>query len=209
MIRVLLVAPYASGRAGLHALLGGAADCEVVGQASGPADLEWLLPDLRPDVVLLDALPGDGARVIALLADSGAGLVLLGEGSDAGLPLVRSGLSGWAWLGKDADAGEIVGAVRAVAAGLAALDPSLVPLLAPGPSLTRADAAPPDETLTAREREVLQLMARGLPNKQIATRLTISPHTVKFHVAAILAKLDAASRTEAVTLGARRGWVLL
>ena len=67
----------------------------------------------------------------------------------------------------------------------------------------------PDETLTTREREVLALMARGLPNKQIAARLSISLHTVKFHVASVLAKLGASSRTEAVTLGARRGAVSL
>lgn len=67
----------------------------------------------------------------------------------------------------------------------------------------------PAETLTAREREVLQLMAQGMPNKQIAGRLNISPHTAKFHVASILAKLGAVSRAEAVTRGARRGDLLL
>ena len=68
---------------------------------------------------------------------------------------------------------------------------------------------PAGETLTVRETEVLQLVAQGLPNKIIASRLGISLHTVKFHVAAILAKLNASSRTEAVTLGARRGYVVL
>jgi DNA-binding CsgD family transcriptional regulator len=65
------------------------------------------------------------------------------------------------------------------------------------------------DTLTVREREVLQLMAEGLPNKLIAARLSISQHTVKFHVASILAKLGAASRTEAVALGARLGYLVL
>ena len=76
----------------------------------------------------------------------------------------------------------------------------------------RSAAAPLAEQfpeLSAREREVLQLMAQGLPNKIIAARLSISLHTVKFHVASILAKLGAGSRTEAVTLGARRGYVIL
>jgi DNA-binding NarL/FixJ family response regulator len=65
------------------------------------------------------------------------------------------------------------------------------------------------EALSGREREVLQLIAEGLPNKQIALRLGISPHTAKFHVAGVLQKLGAASRTEAVSTGLRRGWVSL
>jgi len=96
--------------------------------------------------------------------------------------------------------------------GLAVLDAGLVSVLtaanAPPDRSPPADDAP-GVTLTARETEVLQLMARGLPNKIIAARLGISLHTAKFHVAAILAKLNASSRTEAVTLGARRGLVAL
>jgi len=76
------------------------------------------------------------------------------------------------------------------------------------PSTEHASAAS-TEALTARERDVLQLVAEGLQNRQIAARLYLSPHTVKFHVASILAKLGAASRTEAVTLAARRGELIL
>src|SRR5260370_19153247 len=127
--------------------------------------------------------------------------------------LARCSLRGWAYLLKEGDAVEITGAVRGAAAGLVVLARSLAPLLAAAaprvPDGPLADAPLSGEGLTAREREVLQLMARGLPNKQIASRLTISQHTVKFHVASILAKLGATSRTEAVTLGARRGHVIL
>ena len=207
MIRVFLVAPYASVRAGLHALLA-AADCATIGQASGSGDLARLLPDLRPGVVLLDASPGEVGRVVEALRGLDIGLAVLDERPEDGLPLAQSGLTAWAWLRKDAEAAEIAGAVRAVAAGLVVMDAGLVPLLANTASPVR-EAAPPDETPTTREREVLQLMAQGLPNKQIAARLGISLHTAKFHVAAILAKLGATSRTEAVTLGVRRGWVLL
>ena len=77
------------------------------------------------------------------------------------------------------------------------------------PRMASEIAAVNDEPLTAREREVLQLVAEGIPNKQIAQRLRISEHTVKFHVSAIMAKLNAASRTEAVTTAARRGLLLL
>ena len=207
--RVVLVAAYASVRAGLRSLLDTAAGraasgMEVVGQASGSAELETLLPALRPAVALVDDAPDDRARVLTLSADAGAGIVLLAE--DAGPLSVLNALPAWALLSKDADGAEVSAAVQAVAAGLIVLDRAFLPAL-PLPVTARVPV--PGETLTAREREVLQLMASGLPNKQIAARLGISAHTVKFHVASVLAKLGAASRTEAVTLGARRGDVLL
>jgi DNA-binding NarL/FixJ family response regulator len=208
MIRVLAIAAYASVRAGLVSLLTGAADIEVVAEGSGSADAERLLPQARPDVVLADDLPDDRARLLALLADGDAALVLLGESRDGFRALADLPLPGWGYLLKEADGAEIAGAVRAAAAGLIALDRSLSPWSAL-PAGANGGGTGRDDTLTAREREVLALMARGLPNKQIAARLDISPHTAKFHVASVLAKLGAASRTEAVTLGARRGAVSL
>jgi DNA-binding NarL/FixJ family response regulator len=217
VIRVLIVAAYAAVRAGLHALLADAEDLAVIGAVSGSAELERILTEAQPDVVLLDDTDGDGPRVVELLSgsriptDGGCGLVLLGDQRDGYERLARSALPGWAYLLKEADGQEIAGAVRAVAAGLVVLDRSLSPLLGASPSHSNSVAVGtlPGEALTAREREVLQLMAQGLQNRQIAARLIISPHTVKFHVASILAKLGAASRTEAVTLGARRGDLVL
>jgi len=218
VIRVLIVAAYASVRAGLHALLADAEDVAIVGAISGSDELEPLLADDPPDVVLFDDNEADGARVLEVMSGSEAGLVMLGDDRRdfrrlAGLSLHGwPYLHGWAYLLKEADGLEIAGAVRAVAAGLVALDRSLAQLLAAAPPTEegRAAVAPlPGAALTAREREVLQVMAEGLPNKQIAARLGISEHTVKFHVASILAKLGATSRTEAVTLGARRGYVTL
>lgn len=211
MIRVLIVAPYAALRAGLHALLAEAdPDLRILDEIGGVGGWERLLPDAAaPDVVLLDAGGGEGggdpARALALGNGGAAGLVVLGENAAEDLPLLaRSARGGWAYLSRNADGPEIAGAVRAAAAGLAALDRRFAPLLgASSPEPFRGEA------LTAREGEVLQLMAQGLPNKIIAARLGISLHTVKFHVASILAKLGAASRTEAVTLGVRRGYVLL
>lgn len=212
MIRVLIVAAYAAVRAGLHALLADAADLALVGAVSGSFELERALADDPPDVVLLDDNEGDGARVLELLSGRETGLVMLGDHRPDALALASRSLHGWAYLLKEADGNEIAGAVRAVAAGLVVLDRSLVSLLAAIPAGSAgptASTSPEGEALTAREREVLQLMAEGLQNKQIAARLWISQHTVKFHVASILAKLGASSRTEAVTLGARRGHVLL
>jgi DNA-binding NarL/FixJ family response regulator len=110
----------------------------------------------------------------------------------------------------------IAAAVRAVFAGLTVIDPAVGPpagLLSP----TRSGTVPPPprrtpgsaDTLSAREAEVLQGLADGLSNKEIAARLYISDHTVKFHVVAILQKLGAASRTEAVVLAASAGWLML
>ena len=110
-------------------------------------------------------------------------------------------------LPPDASGGEILAAIQAAAAGMAAIDPGdLEALIAAN---TPQLAAEPATALTARELEVLRMLADGAANKTIAWKLGISEHTVKFHVASILGKLGAASRTEAVTLGIRRGLVLL
>lgn len=213
MIRILIVAAYTSVRAGLHVLLADAEDAAIVGEAGDSAGLERLLPETMPDVVIFDWNETDGWNIVELAGASEVGLVILGDNRNDYQMLAGSTIRSWAYLLKEADAAEILGAVRAVAAGLVVLDRSLAPLLVVESPLAQesqpALAETGEEVLTAREREVLQLMAQGLPNKQIAARLSISQHTVKFHVASILAKLGAASRTEAVTLGARRGYVIL
>jgi DNA-binding NarL/FixJ family response regulator len=112
-----------------------------------------------------------------------------------------------ALLPRDASAGEILSAVEAAGNGMAVIDPrELDALLASAPA---APVAAVSSTLTARELEVLRMMAEGAANKNIAWKLGISEHTVKFHVASILGKLGAGSRTEAVTIGVRKGLVLL
>lgn len=233
MTRVLIVAGYASVRAGLHALLAGAEGIRVLGESGtsgGPEALARLLRDVRPDVLLLDASDDDTLESVlsALTAPGSLGgravredipaLVVLGDVPSDGLSRLQAELSlpGWAYLLRgEADGPQIVGAVRAAAEGLVVLDRSLAvraaavaaaAVTSPG-SLLSPEL--PGEALTPREIEVLQLMAEGLPNKIIATRLGISLHTAKFHVAQILGKLSATSRTEAVTIGARRGYVTL
>ena len=108
-------------------------------------------------------------------------------------------------LPSDATAGELLAAVDAVAAGLVAFHPDAL-RRAPRPVRAELDPAQP---LTGREVEVLGMLAEGLGNKAIASRLGISTHTAKFHVASILSKLGAGSRTEAVTIGMRRGLVAI
>jgi DNA-binding NarL/FixJ family response regulator len=213
-IRVLIVASYAAVRAGLHALLGEAEeDLTLLGTVSGSEEMERVLPGLEPDVVLYDNNAEEAARLLTMLAHTDIGLVMLSDDPDDYLRLANAPLRSWACLRKEAEGQEIAGAVRAVASGLLVLDRSLSGLLVANAPAVRPRHSPTDrphdETLTAREQEVLQLMALGLPNKQIGGRLSISLSTVKFHVASILAKLGASSRTEAVTMGARQGLVSL
>jgi DNA-binding NarL/FixJ family response regulator len=113
-------------------------------------------------------------------------------------------------LPRHASSEEIVAAIEAVAAGLVVLHPEAMTSLRPA-SLARrgAVAAVADQRLTAREIEILGLIAEGLGNKAIAARLRISDHTVKFHIASIFAKLGAGSRTEAVTIGVRQGLIMI
>lgn len=224
--RVLVTAGYASLRAGLHALLAAEDNIAVIGDAptGGDGSLTRLLASLRPDAVLLDtsgdSVSGDSvARLLAALRDASpdSALVVLGDAPEQHLPrLRRSDLIGWAYLLREAEGPQIAAAVRAAVSGLVVLDRSLPTGensgreeagYSPTPKVALSDV--PGENLTARETEVLQLMAEGLPNKIIAARLKISLHTAKFHVAQILAKLGATSRTEAVTMGARRGYVVL
>jgi len=112
-------------------------------------------------------------------------------------------------LPRAATAEEIILAIEAVAAGLVVLHPDRVDALrSVQPGQDRSDRAA-RESLTARETEVLTMMAEGLGNKRIAARLGISGHTVKFHVASVLGKLSASSRTEAVTIGLREGLIMI
>lgn len=209
MIDLLVVAAYPMVRAGLRALLEEAGDCAVVGQAASFAEAAELAARLAPQVALVDAGTARGQDLdeLAALAEEqpGLGLVVLAEaGAERYLPPLSRGRVGY--LAREAAPDAILQAVRAVAAGLVVLDPQAAPSLTATPRLAVEAAAEP---LTARELEVLALVAQGLPNKTIAQRLVISEHTVKFHVGAILGKLGAASRTEAVTLAARQGLLML
>lgn len=199
-------------RAGLRGLLDGVPELVIVGMARSLEEAARQLQTTPADVVLgaWDEGGFDTALVLTeSLARDGKPLVLLG---DAPPPtdlthLVRAGLRGF--LLADAGTQEAFAALRAAAHGLLVVDPLLaraVPGLS-GPEVF--DDASIDSTLTEREAEVLQLLALGLPNKAIARRLGVSEHTVKFHVGSILAKLDAGSRTEAVTRAARRGLLVL
>ena len=179
MIRVQIAASSAVVRSGLESLVN-----------SSP---ELLLTDSYADVVV-------AAMALEEVAPAPA-IVLLGEGEWSSQAL-RQGVR--AILRADAPAAEILAAIEAAAAGMAAIDPrELEALLSSGPPV---ESAMP---LTARELEVLRMLADGAANKTIAWKLGITENTVKFHVAQILAKLNAGTRTEAVTVGIRKGLILV
>lgn len=207
MIRVLVVAASAVVRAGIESLIHASPDLTVVGSAREFGSLLPSVEELQPDVVLVAP---DGNEDVVELAEGNAGfptVVLLTD--EAGLhaaEALRAGVR--AVLGHDATAGELVAAVQAAAAGLIVLHPDLVEALLP--TLSPAPRPPNNvQTLTPRELEVLAMLAEGLGNKTIARRLGISEHTIKFHLGSIFSKLGVSSRTEAVTLGARQGLIML
>lgn len=159
------------------------------------------------DVVLAESDLESAGRV--LTAALGAPIVLITDQlSRADLRrLLQSGVR--AVLGRETAQHEILAAVEAVSAGLTALAPEQMDLLLP--SAPENDESEPwlHEALTARESEVLTMLAEGTSNKEIAARLNISEHTVKFHVSSILAKLGATTRTEAVSRGVRQGLIVI
>jgi DNA-binding NarL/FixJ family response regulator len=203
----MVVADDTLARAGLAALLAGQQGCEVVGQVSSAEVMTQAIAVHRPDVMLWD-LGWQPERAMTALAN------VAGERSVPIVAILASETdSPSAWsagarglLLRQASPQQIAVALGAAALGLSILDPTLAPALPP----RREDTSPGlPEQLTPREIDVLKLMAEGLPNKSIASRLGISEHTVKFHVNAILGKLGVQSRTEAVVQATRLGLVLL
>ncbi|HXM65076.1 MAG TPA: response regulator transcription factor [Terriglobales bacterium] len=168
---------------------------------------------MEADIVLVEASGEQSESVIDSLAASRlaseATFVVLSDHSEARWisEALRAGVR--AVLPSDISPEQIIAALEAAAAGLIVIHPTEVDSMFPAADPSSRSLADLAEELTPRESEVLQMLANGLANKEIAARLSISEHTVKFHVASILGKLGAGSRTEAVSLGIRRGIVLL
>ena len=207
--RVFVVAPSPVMRAGLRSMLAAVdgADVEVVGQAAGLAGA-GLEPALSgADVVLLadEELLEEAALALADGEDVRQALLVLSDDEGAVGKLRLLPLRGWGVVPPDAPPEELGAAVAAVGRGLVVLPISLTERLLGTPTAVEALSEP----LTAREDEVLALLGRGLPNKLIARELSISEHTVKFHVSSVYAKLGVTNRAEAVSQGARRGLISL
>ena len=210
MIWVLVWAKSAVMRAGLEALVRADPRFEVANPELRTADLLTSVRELAPDVVLLDG--GVNASLWSELTsapDAPEAVVLLESVRRAEvLRILQSGVRGL--LLREAHPEEIAEALVAAHHALAVMSPEVLDVLVPASAeAPTADELPPGDPLTPREIAVLALLADGAGNKEIANRLRISEHTVKFHVSSILSKLGAATRTEAVTRGYKEGLILI
>jgi DNA-binding NarL/FixJ family response regulator len=203
MIRLLIVDDHPVVRAGLVGMLSDEPGFEVVGEASDGAQAVRVAASTTPDVVLMDLrMPAvDGVQATAqITAASDAKVLILTtyESDDQILAAIEAGASGY--LLKASPQAEIVAGIRSVADGQTALSPSVAARL-----VQRMRAPAPEAVLTAREIDVLQLVARGNSNKQVAAVLGIGESTVKTHLLNVFEKLGVADRTRAVTLAMERG----
>ena len=215
-IRVLLAHREALARAGLRALLEQQSDITVTDEAADGDEVVALARRTRPDLVLMDErLRGPGClhttrRILAESAPAGTKVLILGssESDDELLATLRAGAGGF--LMGDTDPAELVQALRAVAAGEARLSPSvtrrLVEAFVAQPDPRRLVPEPFDE-LTAREREVMTLVAMGLTNAEVAERLVVTRATAKTHVSRAMMKLHARDRAKLVALAYQAGFV--
>jgi two-component system, NarL family, response regulator YdfI len=211
MIRVLVSANSAVELAGLKSLIKSAPSLQLVGSTLGGTGLAEQIEVLRPDVVLQQPVDEEWhlsgresdppARVLLVEESQFAWALTAAAAVDSGVRSV---------LPRFATADEIVAAVGAVALGLVVLHPAVLEHL---PTALKSDvhdpSGPPVQALSPRETEVLHMLSDGLGNKEIAWRLRISEHTVKFHVGSIFNKLSASSRAEAVAIAIRRGLIAL
>jgi DNA-binding NarL/FixJ family response regulator len=215
VIRVLLVDDQALVRAGFRALLDAQPDITVVGEAGDGAEAARVAAAERPDVVLMDIrMPGvDGLeatrRIVADATLAGTRVLILTtfDEDEHVFEAVRTGASGF--LVKDTEPVELLRAVRVVAAGDALLSPGVTRQLI-GEFARRARPGRPMrelERLTAREREIVALVAEGLSNDEIAARLVVSPATAKTHVSRAMIKLAARDRAQLVVLAYETGLV--
>ena len=203
-IRVVIADDHRVVRDGLCYLLGQEPDIEVSGEAGDGRQTVDVVAATRPDVLLLDLyMPEmDGHAVIAALHDTHRPAIVVLTSATDDEHLVRAMHAGaTSYLLKTAPADDVIAAVRAAAAGTASLSPELLT------RLTRALRRPPPpdplEPLSPREREVLQLIARGHSNRQIARDLAIGEQTVKTHVRSILTKLGLQDRVQAAIFALR------
>jgi DNA-binding NarL/FixJ family response regulator len=210
-IRVLLVDDHAVVREGLRTFLDLQDGLEVVGEAEDGHQAVREAERLKPDVILMDLvmpkLDGVGAMRALRQRLPGARVIVLTSFADDEklLPAIQAGAAGY--LLKNVQPKELARAVRAAHAGEALLDPLVAARLVEAIAQPAAASDAQPERLTPREREVLELIGRGLSNKRIALALGVSEKTVKTHVGHVLAKLGVADRTQAALYAVRAGFI--
>ena len=204
-IRVLLASASAVRRAGLEAMLEGLPSfLKLVGALQGAQTIAQRAVELQPEVVVADL-----ERESSLVMNTGLPVVALIDNPRPTwtAKALRSGVK--SILPHEAGRDEIIPAIQAAYAGLVLLDPEIAEALSKRIPSATSSVLLEHEELTTRELEVLVMLAEGLANREIADRLGVSDHTIKFHISSILDKLGAATRTEAVTLGLRMGLIVL
>jgi two-component system, NarL family, response regulator LiaR len=210
-IRVLIADDHAVVRQGLRTFLELQDEIDVVADCSDGEEAVTAAFDERPDVVLMDlVMPGlDGIeatrRILRELPATRVIALTSFLDDDKVLPAVRAGAAGY--LLKDVEPQELVRAIHTVHDGEALLHPAVTGAVMRELAGDPQAAEDADRGLTGREREVLELVARGLSNKLIARELGIAEKTVKTHVSSILGKLGVTDRTQAALVAVRRGWV--
>ncbi|HET7703908.1 MAG TPA: response regulator transcription factor [Candidatus Limnocylindrales bacterium] len=208
-IRILVADDHPGFRSGLRALLGAQVGLTLVGEAETGTDVVELAATLQPDVILMDlSMPGlDGIAATRRIVDTSphiAVLVLTMADDDAAVfDALRAGARGY--LLKGADRLELARAIRAVAAGEAIFGPNVARRLMAYFAGAPIAPIPAFPELSDREREVLELIARGMSNQQIVDRLVISPKTVRNHVSNIFSKMQVRDRAEAVVRAREAG----
>ena len=204
-IRIAVVATSAVRRAGLENIVRSHAEFQLAGSFGAVASLMSFARSTELDVIVIDS---DLIHDLLVQPTSGGAIVLLAEVSHARSisRLLRSGVR--AILYRESDPDDVLSAIYASYDGLVLLSTATAERLAAvyGDQPLEVEDEMSDE-ITSRETDVLRMLAEGLVNKDIAARLGISEHTVKFHISSILDKLGASTRTEAVTLGIRRGLI--
>jgi DNA-binding NarL/FixJ family response regulator len=201
-LRILLADDHPLVRRGLRAVLAGAPDVEVVGEAATGREAIALAAELTPDVILMDLQMPDLSGIEATRAilasqpDARILVVTLFQDDDSVFLALRAGARGYVL--KDADEDDLLSAIRAVAGGAAIFSPSIANRLLTLFASPRPSVPELFPELTEREREVLELIAQGLPNPRIAQQLSISVKTVGNHVSIIFGKLQVADRAEAI-----------
>lgn len=201
-IRILVADDHALFRDGLRALFGSVPDTEVVGEAATGKEAVERAGELEPDVVLMDIqMPGLNGieatrRILGRSSSTGVVVVTMFEDDDSVFAAMRAGARGYVLKGADQD--EILKVIRAVASDEALFGPKIAHRLMSFFSAPKPAPAEAFPELTAREREVLDLIAKGLGNAEISTRLYVSPKTVRNHISNIFTKLQVADRAQAI-----------
>lgn len=212
MIHVLIISPGVAIRVGLRTLLMDEPRIQIIGEAATPGEVEP--GQIDADVQIWSpggSVSGDrfASELGNLLAGELTAVLIIHDD-----PKVISGLAGmkmraWGLLPPEASKEELIAAIEAVNEGLVVTNPDWLEYLSDGQAHRSDEKSNLVETLTSREIEILQLLAQGLTNKQIALNLGISTHTVKFHVSSIFGKMGTTNRTETVKRGLQEGLILL